>query len=114
MIDAGEAIVVLITTANKEQASQLAGMLVGKGLAACVQILPQIESVYRWQGEIERQQEVLIIAKTVRSNFEQLQIAVRQTHSYEIPEIVALPIVAGSRPYLEWLSANVSSELEDV
>jgi periplasmic divalent cation tolerance protein len=109
MIDAGEAIVVLITTANTEEAARLAEMLVEHRLAACVQILPEIESVYRWQGKIERQQEVLVIAKTTKSNFEELEREVRAIHSYEAPEIVALPLSTGSLPYLEWLGSNVSS-----
>ncbi len=104
---ADEAIVVLMTAANGEEAARLADMLIGAHLAACVQILPEMESVYRWQGKIERQPEVLLIAKTARSRFEELEREVRALHSYETPEIVALPIVAGSTPYLEWLNANL-------
>ena len=102
-------IVVLMTAANGEEAARLADMLVGAQLAACVQILPGIESVYRWQGKIERQAEVLLIAKTARSQFEQLEHEVRELHSYDTPEIVALPITAGSAPYLKWLSENLLS-----
>lgn len=112
MIDASEAIVVLITTPNTDEAAQLAEMLVERNLAACAQILPEIESVYRWQGKTERQKEVLVIAKTTKSNFEKLEREVRAIHSYETPEIVALPLTAGSLPYLEWLGANVNSEPE--
>lgn len=107
MIDASEAIVVFITTASIEEAARLAEMLVEGRLAACVQILPEIESVYRWQGEIERQKEVLLIAKTTRSKFEVLDREVRAIHSYETPEIIALPLIAGSPPYLKWLASNV-------
>ncbi len=102
-----EAIVVLLTVPNAEEASRLADMLVGLHLAACVQILPQMESVYRWKGRVERQAEVLLIAKTVRSKFEELERQVRLNHSYETPEIFALPMITGSAPYLEWLIANV-------
>lgn len=105
-----EAIVVLMTAANSEEAGQLADMLVSKQLAACVQIMPQMESVYRWQGKVERQLEVLLIAKTVRSKFAELENEVTKLHSYETPEIVAFPITAGSRPYLEWLAASVSGK----
>jgi periplasmic divalent cation tolerance protein len=112
MIDASEAIVVLITTANTEEASRLAEMLVGQRLAACVQILPEIESVYRWQGKVERQKEILLIAKTVKSKFEELEREVRAIHSYETPEIVAWPLLAGSLPYLEWLGLNVNADRE--
>lgn len=102
-----EAIVVLLTVPNAEEAARLADMLVGSHLAACVQILPQMESVYRWRGRVERQAEVLLIAKTVRSKFEELERQVRLNHSYEMPEIIALPMITGSAPYLKWLIANV-------
>ena len=99
-----DAIVVFMTAANGEEATRLAEMLVGAHLAACVQILPEIESVYRWQGKVERQAEVLLIAKTVRRKFDELEREVRALHSYDTPEIVAVPIVTGSAPYLEWLN----------
>jgi periplasmic divalent cation tolerance protein len=104
---ADEAIVVLMTAANGEEAARLADMLIGAHLAACVQILPEMESVYRWQGKIERQPEILLLVKTARSKFDDLEREVRALHSYETPEIIALPIVAGSTPYLEWLNASL-------
>jgi periplasmic divalent cation tolerance protein len=104
---ATEAIVVFMSAASSEEATRLADMLVEARLAACVQILPQMESVYRWQGKVERQPEVLLIAKTVRSKFEELEKEVRALHSYETPEIVAFPLTDGSGPYLKWLSASV-------
>ena len=97
------AIVVFMTAANGEEATRLAEMLVGAHLAGCVQILPEMESVYRWQGKIERQAEILLIAKTTREKFDELESEVRALHSYDTPEIVAVPIVSGSAPYLEWL-----------
>jgi periplasmic divalent cation tolerance protein len=102
-----EAIVVLMTAANGEEAARLADLLIGAHLAACVQILPEMESVYRWQGKIERQPEILLLAKTVLSKFEDLEREVRALHSYDTPEIIALPVVAGSSPYLEWLTASL-------
>lgn len=104
MPDESEPIAVLITAANNEEAVRLAEMLVGSHLAACVQILPEMESVYRWQGKIERQPEILLVVKTTRAHFEELEREVRALHSYDTPEIVALPIVAGSEPYLRWLT----------
>lgn len=102
-----QAIVVFMTAASREEAGQLAEMLVNKRLAACVQILPEMQSVYRWEGEVERQPEVLLIAKTLNSKLADLETAVRALHSYEIPEIVAIPLSAGSAPYLKWLSASI-------
>jgi periplasmic divalent cation tolerance protein len=98
-----EAIVVFMTASNGEEAARLADMLVGAHLAACVQILPEMESVYRWQRNIERAPEILLIAKTTKSKFEELEREVRALHSYDTPEIIAVPVVAGSAPYLEWL-----------
>ena len=101
----GDAIVVFMTAANGEEATRLADMLVGAHLAACVQILPEMESVYRWQGKIERQSEVLLLAKTTQAKFAELEREVRALHSYDTPEIVAVPITASSAPYLKWLFA---------
>ena len=101
-------IVVFITAPNVEEATRLADLLIGAHLAACVQILPEMESVYRWQGKIERQSEILLIAKTTAAKFAELEREVRALHSYETPEIVAIPLVAGSTPYLEWLTNSLN------
>jgi periplasmic divalent cation tolerance protein len=93
-----------MTASNGEEAARLADMLVVAHLAACVQILPEMESVYRWQGKIERAPEILLLAKTTKSKFEELEREVRALHSYDTPEIIAVPVVAGSARYLEWLS----------
>jgi len=103
-------IAVFITTPDKDEASRLADMLIERNLAACVQILPSMLSVYRWQGKIERQEEVLLIAKTFTAKFAELEREVRAVHSYETPEIVAVPLTAVSEPYRQWLSASVNAE----
>jgi periplasmic divalent cation tolerance protein len=100
-------IIVFMTAANGEEATRLADLLIGAHLAACVQILPEMESVYRWEGKIERQSEILLLAKTTAGKFADLEREVRALHSYETPEIVAVPIVTGSTPYLEWLSESL-------
>ena len=102
-----EAVVVVMTAGNREEATRLAEMLVGAHLAACVQIMPEMESVYRWKGKIRREPEILMLAKTTRANFAELEREVRALHSFETPEIIALPVTAVSAPYLEWLSASV-------
>jgi periplasmic divalent cation tolerance protein len=104
--EVSDAIIVFMTAANGEEAARLADMLVGAHLAACVQILPEMESVYRWQGKIERQAEILVLAKTTRSKFDELEREVRALHSYDTPEIIAVPVTAGSAPYLEWLKSS--------
>ena len=103
----GEAVVVLIAAGSREEAARLAEMLVGSRLAACVQIMPEMESVYHWKGEVQREPEILLLAKTTQANFAELEREVRLLHSYETPEIVALPVTSISEPYLEWLTTNV-------
>ncbi|HEX6285412.1 MAG TPA: divalent-cation tolerance protein CutA [Pyrinomonadaceae bacterium] len=106
-MNAGDPIVVFMTAANGEEATRLADLLIGAHLAACVQILPEMESVYRWEGKVERQSEVLLLAKTTAAKFPELEREVRALHSYETPEIIAVPIVIGSSPYLEWLTQSL-------
>ncbi len=109
-----DAIVVLVTAANGEEATRLAEMLVGAQLAACVQIIREMESVFRWKGKVEREAEVLLIIKTLSEKFDELEREVRALHSYETPEIVALPLVNGSAAYLDWLAANVNHGRESI
>jgi len=110
--NSSEPIVVLMAAANRDEAVRIADMLVDERLAACVQILPEIQSTYRWQGEVMRDSEVLLLAKTTSDRFEDLARTVREIHSYETPEIVALPVTAVSGPYLEWLQAAVVASVD--
>ena len=98
-------IVVLMTAPNADEAMRIAEMLIERKVAACVQVLPPMTSVYIWKGEVERGSEVLVVAKSTQAKFAGLESAVRAIHSYDTPEIIALPIVAGSQPYLSWLSS---------
>ncbi len=107
--ESAEPVVVLMTAASSDEASRIARMLVEKHLAACVQILPQMESVYRWRGEVQSEKEVLLLVKTTKTRFDELEAEVRAIHSYETPEIVALSVVAISNPYLTWLRESISS-----
>ncbi len=100
-----ENIIVYITASNDEEAAKISKALVEAGLAACVNIVKNIRSIYRWQGKIEDDPEVLMIVKTRTGLFEALAAEVRKLHSYEVPEIIALPIVKGSEAYLNWLKA---------
>ncbi len=103
-----EAIVVFITAPAREEAERLAEILVNERLAACVQILPEITSFYHWQGKIERDTELLLLAKTTIDKFAALERAVRENHSYEVPEIVAVPTEAVSALYLDWLKTETT------
>lgn len=101
-------IVVLVTCGSGKQARKIARALVERRLAACVNILPgTVASVYRWKGKVESAKEILLIIKTARGRFAALQRAVRELHRYDVPEIIALPIVAGSSNYLAWLADSV-------
>lgn len=105
-------IVVLMTASNRDEATRIAEMLVEAQLAACVQVLPEMESIYRWKGETQRDKEVLLLAKTTRERFADLEREVRLIHSYETPEIVAVPAVEASQPYFRWLLDAVSGQGE--
>jgi periplasmic divalent cation tolerance protein len=102
------AVVVMITAPNREEAARLAEMLVGARLAACVQILPEMESVYWWDGEVKREPEHLLLVKTTAGRFATIEREVRALHSYDTPEIIALPVSETSAPYLEWLASSVA------
>ena len=104
-----DAIVVMTTLSSADEAVKLVRELLERRLIACGTVLPSGRSLYRWQGKIERSSEVLLIAKTTRGKFDDLEREVRALHSYDTPEIVAVPIVKGSAPYLEWLSKAGSS-----
>ncbi|MDI6745261.1 MAG: divalent-cation tolerance protein CutA [Thermodesulfovibrionales bacterium] len=98
-----ESIVVFITASNENEAANIARALVEGRLAACVNIVGNLRSIYSWQGKVEDESEVLMIVKTRKKLFHSLSQKVREMHSYSVPEIIALPIVEGSEDYLKWL-----------
>ena len=99
-------LLVLTNLPDRAAAERLAEELVHKNLAACVNIVPQIESVYRWQGKMETAQEWLLLIKTQAELFERVRDAVKELHSYELPECVMLEVSAGSQEYLDWIVEN--------
>ena len=100
---------VATTTAQKQDAERIASALVDQRLAACVQIVGPITSTYRWQGSVETSQEWLCLIKTSRDRYAAVEAAIAKLHPYDVPEIVATPIVAGSRSYLDWLRDELQS-----
>jgi periplasmic divalent cation tolerance protein len=104
-----QSISVYIVAADMAEAERIAEALVDERLAACVNILGGVRSVYRWQGEVERADEIAMIAKTTQASFERLAARVRALHSYDTPAIVAWPIVAGDAAYLDWIAAETLS-----
>jgi periplasmic divalent cation tolerance protein len=102
-----ERLLVLTTVARAEDAERIAEALVEKRLAACVNVLPGVRSIYRWKGAVERDEERLLVVKTRAERFEALREAIVALHPYEVPEVVAMPIEAGSAAYLRWLDESV-------
>ena len=100
-------IVVLCTCASTEDGERLARALVTGRLAACVSVAPGLRSFYRWKGEIEAATECLLLIKSSRDRFDALRDAIEKLHSYAVPEVLALPIVAGAPSYLAWLTESL-------
>ena len=103
-----DALLILCTCPNAESASRIARAVVEERLAACVNRVPGLTSVYRWQGEIHEDNEVLLLIKTQHERFESLRARIIELHPYDVPEVIALEIAAGHAPYLEWLRTETS------
>jgi periplasmic divalent cation tolerance protein len=103
-----DALVVLVTAPTPERAAEIARALVDERLAACGNVLPGIRSIYRWEGKVEDEQEALLLLKTTSGRFEALRERVLALHPYQVPEVIALPVGAGSAPYLAWIAAETA------
>jgi periplasmic divalent cation tolerance protein len=101
--------VVLVTFPDRERALACARALVDEQLAACVNVVGEVRSIYRWQGAVHDDAEILCVIKTTAERFEALRARVVALHPYEVPEVIALPVTAGHQPYLDWLSHGVVS-----
>lgn len=99
--------IVFITAGSAEEAERIARALVEERLAACANIVPGVTSVYRWEGQVQSDSEVLLVVKTADSRLSRIVERVKELHSYDVPEVVALPITGGSADYLAWLAAAV-------
>jgi periplasmic divalent cation tolerance protein len=99
--------IVLSTCTDREQAERIAHHLVEQHLAACVNILPGVQSVYRWQGAVESAGEVMLLIKTNAAHSDQVRATISSLHSYEIPEFLILPVYGGSEAYLDWLNTSL-------
>ena len=99
-------IVVLVTASNEDEAARIGQALVEEKLAACANIIPQVRSIYRWEGKVQDDPEALMLIKTRAQHFDKLEARVRELHSYDVPEVIAIEITSGSKPYLQWLSES--------
>jgi periplasmic divalent cation tolerance protein len=105
---AGRYRIVLVTCKSIAEARKIGRSVVEKKIAACANIVPAVESIYRWKGRVERAHEVLLMIKTISNHLRELEREVKRMHSYDVPEFLAVPIEAGSREYLEWLAGSAS------
>jgi periplasmic divalent cation tolerance protein len=103
-----EALVVLVTTPTPERAAEIARAVVEERLAACGNVVPGLRSIYRWEGKVQDEVEALLVLKTTRARFEALRERVLALHPYQVPEVIAVAIEAGSAPYLAWLAAETA------
>jgi periplasmic divalent cation tolerance protein len=105
--------VVLISTPGADAGHRLARTLVGERLAACGSVVPAVQSVYRWQGAVEEEQEALVVLKTAADRVQRLMERALELHPYDVPEILALPVVGGNPEYLNWVVAETRAEAPD-
>ena len=103
-------LVILVTTSTRDEAAAIAEALVSERLAACVNIVPAIESIYRWEGKVTRDSEALMIIKTTDDRYPELERRVKELHSYSTPEVLALRIDRGSEQYLNWLRDSTATD----
>jgi len=102
-------IVIFITAKNRAEAEKIAGRLLEAKLIACANILDGVRSMFWWQGKIDRAEEALVVLKTRRSLFKKIVLEVKAVHSYNTPEVIAMPVIEGSADYLKWIDASVAT-----
>ena len=102
-------IVILSTCSTRQEAERLARLLVDDRLAACVTVIPQVRSFYRWKDAVESSEEYLLLIKSSRDRFDSVRAKIETAHSYEVPEVIAIPVVDGAPNYMNWLTANLST-----
>jgi len=100
-------IVIFVTAGSKKEAQKIASVLIRKKLAACVNIVDKVNSIFFWEDKVQKSKESLLIIKSTRAKFAQIARFVKSLHSYDLPEIIALPVIAGHKPYLRWIDESV-------
>lgn len=100
-------IVIFVTTGNRKEAQKIASGLIRQRLAACVNIVDKVDSLFFWEAKVQKAKESLLIIKSARAKLPQIIRLIKSLHSYKLPEIIALPIIAGYKPYLRWIDASI-------
>jgi periplasmic divalent cation tolerance protein len=101
-----DAMLVLTTLPNSDAAAELAKTVVGEKLAACANVMPAVRSIYRWQGALQDENEVLVLLKTRQARFERLKARILELHPYDVPEVIAVPVEQGHGAYLDWIASE--------
>jgi periplasmic divalent cation tolerance protein len=107
----GEPVIVLSTVSRPDHAERIAQTLVERRLAACVNVVPGVLSLYRWEGRMQREVERLLVIKTTRERFEELHHALLELHPYDVPEVLALPVIGGNPAYMQWVAEATNTPL---
>ena len=100
-------IIIYVTASSQNEAEKISYVLVSRNLAACVNIVPGLTSIYQWQGKVEKSSEVLLVIKSTKDKFTEIEKAVKQGHSYDVPEIISVDIQQGSKEYLDWIKNSI-------
>lgn len=108
-VPSGKVLIVFITTSNRREAVRIAEAAVGKQLAACANLVPSITSIFRWKGRVQRSRETLLMLKTSAHRYRALEQLVDSMHSYEVPEVIAISVERGLRPYLGWVHSETAT-----
>lgn len=106
-------IIIFVTCSSKKEAKNITGLLLKKRLIACANIISGVESNFWWQGKVDKSKEVMAVLKTKRANFKKIEKEIKRIHSYDVPEIIAVPIIAGSGDYLKWIGGSVRPPCRD-
>jgi len=100
-------IVIFVTASSKKEAQKIGASLIKQKLAACVNIIDKVDSVFFWENKVQKAKEYLLVIKSTRAKFTQIAKLIKSLHSYKVPEIIALPIIVGDKPYLRWIDATL-------
>ena len=103
-------LIVFVTVSSQEEGERIGSSLVESKLAACVNVLPQVSSIFSWQGKIEKDGEIMLLIKTTSERMDDLAAKIKEMHSYDVPEILAVPVFAGSRDYIDWVHQETNSK----